>query len=37
MVNLIHIISILDSVFPLCYTRLDEQNKILFVYVLKNF
>jgi hypothetical protein len=37
MINLIHMISILDSIFPLCYTRGDEQNKILFAYVLKNF
>jgi hypothetical protein len=37
MINLIHMISILYSVFPFCYTRRDEQNKISFVYVLKIF
>jgi hypothetical protein len=35
MINLIHMISILNSDFSLCYTRRDEENKILFAYVLK--
>jgi hypothetical protein len=37
MINLIHTKSILNSIFPLCYIRLVAQNKISFVYVLKNF
>jgi hypothetical protein len=37
IINLIHMIFILNSVFSLCYTRRDEQNKISFTYVLKNF
>jgi hypothetical protein len=37
MINLIHMISILNSVLLLYSTRRDEQNNISFTYVLKNF
>jgi hypothetical protein len=37
MVNLIHMISVLNFIFSLCYTRRDEQNKISFTYVFKEF
>jgi hypothetical protein len=37
MTNLIHMISVLNSIFSLCYTRRDEQNKISFAYVFKEF
>jgi hypothetical protein len=37
IINLIHTISILNSVLPLYSTRQDEQNKISFAYVLEKF
>jgi hypothetical protein len=37
IINLIHMISILNSVLPLSSTLQDKQNKISFAYVLKNF